>query len=103
MVSALSGGYYVRAVVRRQAAADQIKKTQSTQPYLKNLEIVLVEDLLKEGAFDDVVKGVDAVIHVASPLTKAVSGSSKFDNLQLLNFVNRPTITMEMSYSQLFR
>jgi hypothetical protein len=39
---------------------------------LASLEIVLIEDLLSEGAFDGVVVGMDDVIHVASPLTKQV-------------------------------
>jgi len=63
--------------VRRQTACDQIKNAKSTQPYLKSLEIVFVEDLLEEGAFDDAVVGVDYVIHVASPIVKPVSWTVK--------------------------
>lgn len=58
--------------MRREEAASQIRSTQSVQKYLENLEIVLVEDLLKKGAFDNAVTGMDGVVHVASPLTKQV-------------------------------
>jgi uncharacterized protein YbjT (DUF2867 family) len=69
----LQAGYKVRAVVRREAAANQIRSARSILLHLSSLEIVLIEDLLKNGAFDDAVVGMDAVIHVASPLTKQVS------------------------------
>lgn len=70
MVSALEAGYKVRAVVRRVEADEQIKAAKSIQSHLSSLETVVVEDLLVEGAFDEAVKGMDGVIHVASPLTK---------------------------------
>ncbi|KAE9961526.1 hypothetical protein BLS_001862 [Venturia inaequalis] len=70
VVSALEAGYKVRAVVRRVEAGDQIKAAGSIQPHLSSLEIVVVEDLLAEGAFDELVKGMDGIIHIASPLTK---------------------------------
>lgn len=75
VVSALQAGYKIRAVVCRQEAADQIKAAASIQPYLSNLEIVLVQDLLKEAAFDEAVIGMDFVIHVASPIMQQVSCS----------------------------
>ena len=60
----------MRAVVRRPAAAEQIKAAKSTQPFLGNLEIVFVEDLLKDGAYDEAVKGMDYVLHIASPVSR---------------------------------
>jgi len=35
--------------------------------YGDNHEVVIVEDIAKEGAFDEAVKGVDAIAHTASP------------------------------------
>ncbi|PCH42479.1 NAD(P)-binding protein [Wolfiporia cocos MD-104 SS10] len=35
--------------------------------YELRCEIVIVDDIAKEGAFDDVVRGVDAIEHIASP------------------------------------
>ncbi|KAI0337610.1 NAD(P)-binding protein [Trametopsis cervina] len=58
-------GFSVRSTVR----------SEKSVPYLKNLfkeyeskyELVIVPDITKEGAFDEAVKGVDAVLHTASP------------------------------------
>ncbi|QDS68774.1 hypothetical protein FKW77_005277 [Venturia effusa] len=70
VVTALAAGYKVRAIVRRVKASEQIKAAKSIHPHLDGLEIVVVEDLLGEGVFDEALKGMDAVIHVASPITK---------------------------------
>jgi uncharacterized protein YbjT (DUF2867 family) len=72
LISALEAGYKVRAVVRRPAAAEKIKIAESTQPYLDNLEIVFVQDLLEEGAFDEALVGIDYVLHIASPVSRPV-------------------------------
>lgn len=73
LVSALEAGYKVRAVVRRTAAAQQIKTAKSTQPYLGQIEVVIVQDLLQEGAFDEAVIRMDYVLHIASPVSRPVS------------------------------
>ncbi|TAQ88214.1 hypothetical protein B7494_g3457 [Chlorociboria aeruginascens] len=70
VVSALEAGYKVRAVVRRAAAAAQIKAAKSIQSFLGNLEIVFVEDFLKDGAYDEAIKGMDYVLHIASPISR---------------------------------
>lgn len=66
--TALEHGFAVRAVVRSEAKADWLKKIFAS--YLNNakVEFVYVSDLTAEGAFDEAVKGVDAVLHLASPL-----------------------------------
>ena len=73
LVSSLEAGYKVRAVVRREAAAEQIKAAKSTQPYLNQIEIVFIQDLLQEGAFDEAVIGMNFVLHIASPVSRPVS------------------------------
>ena len=35
--------------------------------YSDRFELVVVEDITKDGAFDEVVGGVDAIPHTASP------------------------------------
>ncbi|PVH79994.1 NAD(P)-binding protein [Cadophora sp. DSE1049] len=65
---ALARGYRVRAIVRRADQGEKIKKTSSVKPYVANLEIVVVSDLLKPGAFDGVLDGACGVLHIASPL-----------------------------------
>jgi len=62
----LERGYSVRGTVRSAAKGEHPKKQFAN--YDDRLEIVVVEDITKEGAFDEVVKGVDAIVHTASPL-----------------------------------
>jgi hypothetical protein len=52
-------------------------------PYLKNLEIALVENILVDGAFDEALKNVKYVLHIASPLMQQVCG---YHDPQLLLF-----------------
>ncbi|KAF8878449.1 hypothetical protein BD779DRAFT_1554703 [Infundibulicybe gibba] len=61
----LEKGYSVRGTVR------SVEKTAYLKGYFKSygdkFEAVVVEDITKEGAFDEAVKGVDAIEHIASP------------------------------------
>ncbi|KAH6714078.1 hypothetical protein BKA61DRAFT_735620 [Leptodontidium sp. MPI-SDFR-AT-0119] len=68
LAEALARNYRVRAVVRKAEQGEQIKNTESVKSFAADLEIVVVKDLLKEGAFDNVLSGVSGVVHVASPL-----------------------------------
>ncbi|KAH9855672.1 D-lactaldehyde dehydrogenase [Lenzites betulinus] len=61
----LEHGFLVRAVVRAAARGDFVKSTFSS--YGDRLELVVVPDIEADGAFDEVVKGVDAIEHLASP------------------------------------
>ncbi|KZT25504.1 D-lactaldehyde dehydrogenase [Neolentinus lepideus HHB14362 ss-1] len=61
----LEAGYTVRGTVRSPAKGEHLKK--SFESYGNKLELHIVEDITKEGAFDDAVKGVDAIEHTASP------------------------------------
>ena len=70
LVEALSKGYNIRAAVRSESKAALIKSAKSTQPYLSQLSFVIVPDIEQDGAFDEAVKGVDYIMHVASPLAK---------------------------------
>lgn len=72
LIAALKSGYTVRATVRREDSAAQIRAAESTQPFLKQLEIVIVPDILEEGAFDEAVAGIEHVLHLASPVSRAV-------------------------------
>ena len=68
LVVALSNGYRVRAAIRRESSIPQIKTPKSIQPYLPQLEFIIVPDITVDGAYDEAVKGVDAIVHIASPL-----------------------------------
>ncbi|KDQ65078.1 hypothetical protein JAAARDRAFT_28742 [Jaapia argillacea MUCL 33604] len=63
----LEAGFAVRGQVRSVAKGEHSKKLFSA--YGERYEIVVVEDITKEGAFDEAVKGVDAIEHTASPVT----------------------------------
>ena len=71
LATALETGYRVRGVVRRFEQIDLVKNAPSVQTYLKRLEFVVVQDLSKEGAYDEALKGVTHIIHVAAPIPDA--------------------------------
>ena len=77
LIETLKAGYLVRAAVRNESGIQRIKAAGSTQPYLSQLEFVLVPDILKEEAYYEAVKGVDYVIHLASPTTKFETNPSE--------------------------
>jgi nucleoside-diphosphate-sugar epimerase len=62
----LSAGYNVRATARNAASAAKVRATHGS--YGDALSVVLVPDVETPGAYDEVVKGVDGVIHTASPV-----------------------------------
>lgn len=78
---ALSSGYRIRAAVRSQEKADQIKAAKSVQGHLDKLEFVIVPDILADGAYDEAVKGADFVLHVASPISFPVGDPSSYCGL----------------------
>ncbi|KAK2467489.1 hypothetical protein APHAL10511_000344 [Amanita phalloides] len=63
----LEQGYAVRGAVRSTSKGafllDEFKS------YGDQFELVIVDDFLKEGAFDEAVKGIDAIQHLAAPVT----------------------------------
>ncbi|KAL6822660.1 hypothetical protein J3E69DRAFT_381851 [Trichoderma sp. SZMC 28015] len=71
----LSEGTPVRGVVRSQSSADRVLKVNSQ--YASLLSFAIVPDITKPGAFDEAVKGVDGVIHVASPFTPKIEDNEK--------------------------
>lgn len=65
----LKRGHSVVTTARSQSKADRIRKAHPNTSE-ENLEFFIVEDIAKEGAFDEVVKTkppFEAVIHTASP------------------------------------
>jgi len=69
----LEQGYGVRGTVR---SADKGRHLFETfdKDYSGKLEIVVVDDITKDGAFDEAVKGVDAIAHTASPFHMKADG-----------------------------
>ncbi|EWC47704.1 hypothetical protein DRE_02904 [Drechslerella stenobrocha 248] len=63
----LEAGYNTRLTVRDEKQIDWLKQVFKPE---ERVSFVVVPDLLKSGAFDEVVKGVQYVIHTASPIPK---------------------------------
>ncbi|VUC27277.1 unnamed protein product [Clonostachys rosea] len=69
--SFLRQGYNVRGTVRSQKSASEVLKTHAKYP--GQLTTVIVPDIAEPNAFDEAVKGVDGIVHLASPfITNAV-------------------------------
>jgi len=62
----LQKGYSVRGAVRSESKAKHLRTTFAS--YGDKFEIAIVPEITKEGAFDEAVKDVDAIEHVASPV-----------------------------------
>lgn len=80
LVEVLKAGYKVRAAVRNQAGFDRIASLKPLAPYVSNLESVIVPDITVPGAYDEAVKGVKYVVHIASPLVKPVDTEELFQS-----------------------
>lgn len=59
----LERGFTVRGTVRTKAKGEYLVKKLNNDKF----SYVVVEDVEKEDGFDEAVKGVDAVAHIASP------------------------------------
>ena len=71
----LEHGYKVRGTVRSESSADKVRKTHAK--YGDKLSFAIVEDVAAPGAFDEAVKGVDGVIHTASPFQMQVEDNER--------------------------
>lgn len=68
LIELVKAGYKVRAAVRTQAGFERISSLKPLAPYLSQVESIIVPDITVPGAYDEAVKGVKYVVHVASPL-----------------------------------
>ncbi|KAF6741322.1 D-lactaldehyde dehydrogenase, partial [Ephemerocybe angulata] len=77
IATVLARGHSVKAVVRSTEKGASLKydllKHINEEGGKKNsddvaVEFVVIADIVKDGAFDEVILGVDAVVHVASPV-----------------------------------
>ncbi|KAJ4316594.1 hypothetical protein N0V84_007791 [Fusarium piperis] len=67
LVGALSAGYRVRAIVRKQDQIAKIQAPKAIQPYLSSLEPIVIPDLSAPAAFDALGEDIWGIIHIASP------------------------------------
>lgn len=72
-------GYNVRGTVRSEATAEKVRKTHShlLSRDHSRLTFAIVKDVATTGAFDEAVKGVDGVIHTASPFVMEVEDNER--------------------------
>lgn len=68
LVFTLQHGFKARVALRRLEQAEKLKATKSLKPFLNDVAFVQVPDITAAGAYDEAIKGVDYVIHVASPI-----------------------------------
>ncbi|KAF7343172.1 Ketoreductase azaE [Mycena venus] len=61
----LERGYFVRGTVRSAEKGKYLSRL--FEPYGHRFELVVVPDITKEGAFNEAVKGMTAILHTASP------------------------------------
>ena len=61
----LEAGYSVRGTVRSLSKSAFLN--EKFAQYGDRFELVVVEDITKDGAFDEAIKGIDAIAHTASP------------------------------------
>ncbi|KAF8886264.1 D-lactaldehyde dehydrogenase [Gymnopilus junonius] len=80
----LEQGYVVRAAVRSDDKGRKL--TEYFPSHRDKVEWVVVEDITKDGAFDDAVRNVDAIIHMASPVD-----SSSVEPEELIKPAVQPT------------
>jgi nucleoside-diphosphate-sugar epimerase len=66
---ALDAGFHVRLSVRKESQTSNLKNLFGK--HAANVEFVIVPELEKPGAFDQVLEGVQYVFHVASPMPGA--------------------------------
>lgn len=78
LVEVVKAGYKVRVAVRNQAGFDRITALKPLAPYVSQLESIIVPDITIPGAYDEAVKGVKYVVHIASPLALPVEGEEAY-------------------------
>ncbi|KAI0716154.1 NAD(P)-binding protein [Cerioporus squamosus] len=62
----LEHGFSVRGTVRSEGKATYLRDRFATYP--GKFDVVVVGNMTAEGAFDEAVEGVDAILHLASPV-----------------------------------
>ncbi|KAL6830914.1 hypothetical protein J3E69DRAFT_328112 [Trichoderma sp. SZMC 28015] len=78
LVEVVKAGYKARVAVRNQAGYDRITGLKPLAPYVSQLESIIVPEITIPGAYDEAVKGVKYVVHIASPLALPVEGEEAY-------------------------
>ena len=83
LVFLLEAGYKVRAAVRNQAGFDRISQLKPVAPYAAQLSSIIVPDITVPGAYDEAVKDVEYIVHVASPLASNAPPGIDYDSYMI--------------------
>ena len=67
--------YNVRIAVRNDVSSKRVLAIH--KKYKDQIDSTLVEDIATEGAFDEALKGVEGVVHMASPFKYRIEDSEK--------------------------
>ncbi|OKL62335.1 hypothetical protein UA08_02287 [Talaromyces atroroseus] len=105
-LSLLQAGYQVRGAVRSAAKGERLRQQPHFKGYADQLTFVEVTDISKPGAYDDAVKGVAVIVHLASPIFmggdyESVVAPAKNGTLSLLNSIldhSSPTHFRQLVY-----
>ncbi|PYH44087.1 SDR family oxidoreductase [Aspergillus saccharolyticus JOP 1030-1] len=71
----LQRGYRVRGTVRSEQTAEKVRSI--FPEYKEKLSFAIVQDIAQPGAFDEAVKGVQGIIHTASPFQFRVEDNER--------------------------
>ncbi|KAH0491006.1 hypothetical protein TgHK011_002452 [Trichoderma gracile] len=83
LVFLLEAGYKVRAAVRNQDGFDRISQLKPVAPYAEQLSSIVVPDITVPGAYDEAVKDVEYIVHVASPLASNAPPGIDYDSYMI--------------------
>ena len=75
----LSRGLRVRGTARSETKANEMLR--SRPQYAGMLDFAYVQDLTVPSGFDEAVRGVDAIVHVANVSSLAYDSSTEFSSL----------------------
>lgn len=74
----LQSGYSARITSRRLSSAESLRHIPSIAPFAADMQFVEIPDVAAPGAYDEAVKDVDYILHLASPIPDAtLSGDPK--------------------------
>jgi nucleoside-diphosphate-sugar epimerase len=73
----LHAGYEVRITVRDKSKIDKYQHLLDIEKQTKGELVVYEADLLKDGSFDEVIKGAEFVMHTASPFINMDKGDTQ--------------------------
>ncbi|KAH8426572.1 SDR family oxidoreductase [Aspergillus melleus] len=71
----LQRGYLVRGTVRSEQTANNVREI--FPQYAEKLSFAIVKDIAEPGAFNEAVKGVQGIIHTASPFQFAIEDQER--------------------------